>query len=52
MNISGNELIKDVTNATTDDRRVEGLSVGVLSVANSTVDKCGMVDIGEVRPLI
>jgi len=51
MNISGDELSKDVTNATTDDKRVVGFSIGVLDAANLTVDKCGMVDIGEVRPL-
>ena len=51
MDIAGDELSKDVTNATTDDRRVVGCSIGVLDAANSTVDKCGMVDIGEVRPL-
>ena len=51
MDIAGNEVSKDVTNTTTDDRRVVGFSVDVLDAANSTVDKCGMVDIGEVRPL-
>ena len=51
MDIAGDELSKDVTNATTDDRRVVGFSVGVLDATNSTVDKCEMVDIGEVRRL-
>ena len=51
MNISGDELSKDVPYATTDDRRVVGFCIGVLDAANSTVDECGMVDIGEVRSL-
>ena len=51
MDISWDELSKDVTNTATDDRRVIGFSVGVLDAAYSTMDKCGMIDIGEVRPL-